>query len=125
MYEGRYLKSYAEREEEVKENNLNTGEYKYIEPYATYVEIKANMELVSSNEELTGKKVANVTYTIHLGGGASAPNNFKSERNKKYTYNVEINDTEDIRVEVQDDDERRPGVEGIRKIGRASCRERV
>lgn len=112
MYEGRYLKSYAEREEEVKENNLNTGEYKYIEPYATYVEIKANMELVSSNEELTGKKVANVTYTIHLGGGASAPNNFKSERNKKYTYNVEINDTEDIRVEVQDDDERRPGVEG-------------
>lgn len=113
MYEGHYLQSYAEREAEVKDNNLNTGVYKYIEPYATYVEIKANIELISSNQDLaTGKKVANVTYTIHLGGGSTDFGNFKSERNKKYTYNVEINDTEDIRVEVQEDNERRPGVEG-------------
>ena len=99
MYEGSSLESYADREAEVKDGNgLNTGTYKYVEPFATYVEIKANMELTSSNETLTGKKIANVTYTIHLGGGSNDYSNFKSERNKKYIYNVEINDTEDIRV---------------------------
>ena len=115
MYKGVSISSYAEREAEVKdEEGLNTGEYKYIEPHATYVEIKANMELISSigKELSTGKKIANVTYTIHLGGVNNNFADFKSERNKKYTYNVTINDTEDIRVEVQDDNERRPGVEG-------------
>lgn len=115
MYKGVSISNYAEREAEVKdEEGLNTGEYKYIEPHATFVEIKANMELISSigKELSTGKKIANVTYTIHLGGVNNNFADFKSERNKKYTYNVTINDTEDIRVEVQDNNERRPGVEG-------------
>ncbi|WP_294480202.1 fimbrial protein [uncultured Bacteroides sp.] len=116
-YDGRYLQSYAEREAEIKESNggidRNTGVYKYVEPYATYVEIKAKMELTSSKTNPDGKKVATVTYVIHLGGGRDDFSNFKSERNKKYAYNVVINDTEDIRVEVQEkDNERRPGVEG-------------
>lgn len=115
-YGGRYLNSYAEREAEIKEHygkvDKNTGVYKYVEPHATYVEIKAKMELTSSNQILEGKKVATVTYVIHLGGGYDDYKNFKSLRNKKYAYNVQINDTEDIRVEVQDDNERRPGVEG-------------
>ena len=110
-YEGRYLSSYAEREAEIKVNDKNSGIYKYVEPYATYVEIKANMELTSA-QALEGKKVATVTYVIHLGGGYNDIENFESKRNIKYTYNVEINDTEDIRVEVQEDNERRPGVEG-------------
>lgn len=113
LYNGEAISSYAEREAEVKDNNnLNTGEYKFVEPYATYVEIQANMELESSNTTIGGKKVANVKYTIHLGGGEKDFTNFKSERNKKYTYNVTIIDTEDIRVEVQRKDEVRPGVEG-------------
>lgn len=112
-YKGISLGSYADREAEEKDaNGLNTGIYKYVEPYATYVEIKANMELTSTSGTLTGKKIANVTYTIHLGGGTNDYSNFKSERNKKYIYNVEINDTEDIRVEVQEGNEKRPGVEG-------------
>lgn len=110
-YEGRYLSSYAEREAEIKVNDKNSGIYKYVEPYATYVEIKANMELTSA-QALEGKKVANITYVIHLGGGHDDYTNFMSKRNIKYTYNVEINDTEDIRVEVQENNERRPGVEG-------------
>lgn len=112
LYNGKAISSYAEREAEVKNNNLNTGEYKFVEPYATYVEIQANMELESSNTTTDGKKVANVKYTIHLGGGERDYTNFKSERNKKYTYNVTIVDTEDIRVEVQNKNEVRPGVEG-------------
>lgn len=112
-YNGQFLTLYAEREAEVKSKaGLNTGEYKYVEPYATFVEIKANMVLKSSNKGGDGQKLANVTYTIHLGGVDGDPHNFSSERNKKYTYNVQVNDTEDIRVEVQNGDERRPGVEG-------------
>lgn len=118
-YEGRKLQSYADREAEVKVGDKdnpsalkNTGVYKYVEPYATFVEIKANMELKSAHGTGDSKKVANVTYVIHLGGGRGDPHNFSSERNKKYTYNVQVNDTEDIRVEVQEDEERRPGVEG-------------
>ena len=40
---------------------------------------------------------------------------FKSKRNKKYTYNVTINDVESIIVEVQggeDEEGANPGVEG-------------
>ena len=68
LYNGKAISSYAEREAEVKNNNLNTGEYKFVEPYATYVEIQANMELESSNTTTDGKKVANVKYTknIHI-----------------------------------------------------------
>ena len=110
QYEGEEIKNYAQREEEIKESGKNTGEYKYVQKYATFVEIKANMELESNTTG--GKKVAEVTYVIHLGGGNNDYTNFRSERNKKYTYIIQINDTEDIRVEVKDENERRPGVEG-------------
>lgn len=110
--DGSRLESYAAREaEEKNDDGTNTGIYKYVEPHATYVEIKANMELLSSNDK-NGKKIANVTYVIHLGGDSNDFTNFQSKRNTKYTYNISIKDTEDIRVEVQEKEERRPGVEG-------------
>lgn len=111
---------YAKREKEIKiihkdeEGNIsheNTGVYKYSERYATFVELKASMEIEHANSE-NGIRVANVTYRIHLGGGISQPANFKSKRNTKYTYLMKIEDVEDIVVEVEEDDERRPGAEG-------------
>lgn len=113
-FEGQKLTTYADREAEVKEaDGGNSGIYKYVEPHATFVEIKANMVLESNKAGGSGQKIASVTYTIHLGGGFDDPHNFSSKRNKKYTYNVQVNDTENIRVEVQDPKEEvRPGVEG-------------
>lgn len=112
-FEGQKLTTYADREAEVKEaDGGNSGIYKYVEPHATFVEIKANMVLESNKAGGSGQKIASVTYTIHLGGGFDDPHNFSSKRNKKYTYNVQVNDTENIRVEVQDGEEERPGVEG-------------
>lgn len=103
---------YAKREEEVKnDDGTNTGEYKYSEKYATYVEIKAEMEIENENS-IDGKRVANVQYRIHLGGGINKPTIFTSKRNTKYTYNLTINDVNDIIVEVEDGIEKRPGAEG-------------
>lgn len=100
---------YAKREAEVKEENgKNTGVYKYSEKYATYVEIKAALEIGQDGN----KRVANVRYRIHLGGGTQNPDIFTSERNAKYTYNIMINNVDDIIVEVTTGKENRPGAEG-------------
>lgn len=110
---------YAKREEEIKTDIVykedgsiksckNTGIYKYSEKYATYVEIKGSLEI----KHAKGIRVAYVTYRIHLGGGISNPSNFISKRNTKYTYTMQINNVDDIVVEVEENNERRPGVEG-------------
>lgn len=103
---------YAKREAEVKnDDKTNTGEYKYSEKYATYVEIKAELEIKNANS-IDGKRVATVQYRIHLGGGINNPDIFTSKRNTKYTYNLTINDVNDIIVEVEEGKENRPGAEG-------------
>lgn len=105
-------KEYAKREAEVKKDGVtNTGIYKYSEQYATYVEIKAELE-IENKTSIGGKRIATVQYRIHLGGGIDNPDNFTSKRNTKYTYILTINDVKDIIVEVETGEENRPGVEG-------------
>ena len=108
------LTAYKDREKEYKNpDGTNTGEYKFVEENATYVEIKARMNIKTESED--GIRTADVRYIIHLGGGANDFTNFKSERNKKYIYNVTINDVESIIVEVEDGEDApnaRPGIEG-------------
>ena len=102
-------KEYAKREEEVKnEDKTNTGVYKYSEKYATFVEIKGELEI----HQASSIRVATVTYRIHLGGGINAPANFTSKRNTKYTYSITIENVDDIVVEVTEGEENRPGAEG-------------
>lgn len=110
-YNGKSITKYEQREEEVKIDNKNTGEYKYVEPYATFVEIKAHMEIENENND-NGIRVADVTYVIHLGYVNNVAADFKNERNKKYTYNITINNVDDIVTEVTDGDEKTPGAEG-------------
>lgn len=66
---------------------------------------------------------ADVTYTVHLGstGNSSTTNwydnedlvnKYATERNTHYTYNVTITGVNSIKVEVNEDKEGRPGVEG-------------
>ncbi|MBD3591381.1 fimbrial protein [Bacteroides sp. GM023] len=106
------IKEYAKREAEIKnQDGTNTGIYKYSEPHATFVEIKGELE-IKRDDNNAGKRVATVTYRIHLGGGIDNPANFTSKRNTKYTYEMTINDVEDIVVEVLEQTENRPGAEG-------------
>ena len=79
---------YAKREAEEKikdpdnkDKVINTGTYKFSEPFATYVEIKASMEIAHKEDGKDVTRVANVTYIIHLGGGTDDPANFTSNRN--------------------------------------------
>lgn len=110
-YNGKTISKYEEREEEVKtDDKKNTGEYKYVEPYATFIELKAHMEIENGKD---GIRVADVTYVIHLGYVKNQADDFKNERNKKYTYNVTIEDVNSIITEVTDHTkEPQPGAEG-------------
>lgn len=110
-YNGKTISKYEEREEEVKtDDKKNTGEYKYVEPYATFIELKAHMEIENGKD---GIRVADVTYVIHLGYVKNQADDFKNERNKKYTYNVTIEDVTSIITEVTDHTkEPQPGAEG-------------
>ena len=88
----------------------------YIEIYGEYVHNGLNEDGEYENIK------ANVTYTIHLGN-FSAPNNRNSLfdynviRNYSYTYNVYVNDVDDIYVEAttsnQTPPQDNPYVEGL------------
>lgn len=113
-YKSKSIKDYKQREEEVKtSDHKNTGEYKYVEDYATFVEIKAHMEIANEKND-DGIRVADVTYVVHLGYVNNDPADFKNERNKKYTYNITINNVDDIVAEVieEGNPEKTPGAEG-------------
>ena len=47
-------------------NIKNTGEYKYVEPYATFVETKAHMEIENADND-NGIRVADVTLRHSFG----------------------------------------------------------
>lgn len=119
------ITNYEDREKEVKETlaegvskfpgqtEKNTGEYKYVEPYAAYVEFEAELtiDVPATSTKPASQRVANARYIVHLGG-VNGNTDFNSERNYKYNYNIQIVDVNDIIVEVEQDNEVRPGVEG-------------
>lgn len=113
--ESKHLSEYSMREAEVKnEDGTNSGIYKFVEPFATYVQIKAYMEIRQTDGTT---RIANIRAIVHLGGIENAGDkldctNFRSKRNKKYTYKVTINDVNDIVTEVKMNEENRPGMEG-------------
>ena len=56
---------------------------------------------------------ADVIYTVHLGGIGNNWNDFTHRRNHKYTYKITVMDIDRIIVEALQDDEPRPGIEGV------------
>ena len=87
----------------------------------TYVEIKGQLSYQNTDNSGNTKFIsADVTYTIHLGNTGDSNdvndpkkvNNYNTERNTHYTYNVTITDINSIIVEVEEDKETRPGAEG-------------
>lgn len=87
--------------------------------YGTFVEISGNLSYTKTNAEGDEEEVnGDVTYIIHLGETGNDPNdeeavnNYDVRRNVRYIYNVNITGINDMEVEVYEDTERRPGVEG-------------
>lgn len=122
---------YALREKRERTNNPGDGtkpgqdyvlgNFIFAPENSTYVTIRGTLSFEDGNDFYN----ADVTYTIHLGSTGNKTengdswsndenlvNNYDIRRNTHYTYNVTITGVESMRVEVQEDEETRPGVEG-------------
>ena len=121
---------YALREKRLKDENGQTdsnkpgqeyvlSDFEYANDNSTYVEIVGRLTYTDNDKTVT----ASATYTVHLGNTGNSStnewynvedlvNNYDTERNTHYTYTVTLAGVESMRVEVQDDKEERPGVEG-------------
>ena len=97
------------------------GNFIFAPENSTYVTIRGTLSFEDGNDFYN----ADVTYTIHLGSTGNKTdngddwsnneelvNNYDIRRNTHYTYNVTITGVESMRVEVQENKETRPGVEG-------------
>lgn len=95
----------------------NPGSFVYANNNSTYVEIFGTLRYTDKNNN---DVVAEVIYTIHLGSTGNASdanepdkvNDYNTKRNTHYTYNVTLTGVESMRVEVLEDREIRPGMEG-------------
>lgn len=98
---------------------VHDRDFTFAPQYGTFVEISGNLSYTKTNAEGDEEEVnGDVTYIIHLGETGNDPNdeeavnNYDVRRNVRYIYNVNITGINDMEVEVYEDKERRPGVEG-------------
>ena len=118
---GDYNAQYALRDESDQNPVSGTGKpgqeyengaFTYANENSTYVEMTGTLTYIDTK----GKNVnADVKYIVHLGAVAGV-NDYNTERNVYYIYNVKVRGIDDIIVEVENisgnDDELRPGHEG-------------
>lgn len=93
-----------------------SGDWAYANKYSTYVQVKGRIEYRNTADDFIS---ADAVYNIHLGnfgdsvnGGGNGYNDFSSRRNTHYKYIVTVNGADDIRVEVEEQNERMPAAEG-------------
>lgn len=128
-----HVTTYADREVEFKNDadKTNTGLYKSLVPTAastddpnnnaTFVELRIRMAMTvdeNGNKLADGQvRIVDGTYTVHLGycegNDPDKSRDFNCRRNTKYTYNVTVNNINDIYVEAHSDRENAPGAEGV------------
>lgn len=93
--------------------NVRDREFTYAPDNGTYVVILGTYEGTADDAYGEEKTVsAYVVYKIHLGYWNNNANDFFSERNTKYTYNVTVNGVDDIVVEVEKGEENSSGASG-------------
>ena len=116
---------YHDREKQVKtdigEGYVENGDWIYAPEKGTYVWFDMVLGLtskgVSEIMEDSGKIAQAITskaeYTVHLGDFTTyGPNDYTVNRNHCYTYNITIENTKSIYVEVDNNTENQPGQEG-------------
>ena len=103
--------AFNDRDQKLK--NSNTGDYQvdangnwvweYANDAAPYVQIKGSVEIKGQTEIIR----ADAVYNIHLGhfNSAQSVNNFFTQRNTFYTYNLTIDGVQNIRLEVIKNDD--------------------
>lgn len=113
------INPFAENLYALREQKASDGSFSFAPENATYVVFKGDLSYQRTSTDGVAQWVnASVEYTVHLGetgDNANSPdlvNNYTVNRNTFYTYNVTIQGLESIRVEVLEEEERRPGYEG-------------
>lgn len=90
----------------------NDGAFTYAHARSTYVEMTGTLSYRDTEDYLVS---ASVTFTVHLGGVDNDVNDYNTNRNTRYTYNVKVKGVNNIVVEVTQEVagvEPRPGYEG-------------
>lgn len=98
------------------------GAFEYANDNSTYVVFHG---VLSYTDTSSGQQFvySDATYTVHLGSTGSANdsghennvdfvNDYNTYRNTHYTYTIHVTGVESMRVEVDNDREFRPGIEG-------------
>ncbi len=75
----------------------------------TYLVLKGSY----SDTENSTKRTASVTYYIHLGDCTADVNDYNVERNCKYTFNITVQNIDQIQVEAEKKGNTQPGAEGV------------
>lgn len=99
------------------ENKTTDGDkvFTYANDNSTYVEMTGILSYYNEDGKNTN---ADIRMIVHLGNpnetGSYDANNYNTNRNTFYTYNIEIRGVDDIKTEViaENPDEVRPGYEG-------------
>lgn len=100
---------YAQRESWSQEDENGDKIFTNANANSTYVEMTGTLSYVDSK----GLQVsADVRFTVHLGFATGDANDYNTDRNSYYTYNVTVRGIDDIIYEVDIQDDRRPGYEG-------------
>lgn len=90
------------------------GEYVYAPEKGTYVIFTGELSYTHPVEGIDQYVIADATYCVHLGYDSAKKNvnDYSTIRNSHYTYNVTVTGVNSLIVEVENDNETRPGVEG-------------
>ena len=111
------INDYFMREEWSGETDTGDKVFENADPNSTYVEITGLLSYkFFDNEESKEKEVsADVRFIVHLGYGTGDVNDYNTNRNTLYTYNIKVRGIDEIVVEVESNEgeiDKRPGYEG-------------
>ena len=101
----------------LRDKRNEDGAFTYANAHSTYVEITGHLSYFEENIGLT---YANVRFTIHLGYADGNVNDYATLRNHFYTYRIKVRGVDDIEVDVEDNEDRRPGYDGDVVVSTAS-----
>lgn len=101
----------------LRDKRNEDGAFTYANAHSTYVEITGHLSYFEENIGLT---YANVRFTIHLGYADGNVNDYATLRNHFYTYYIKVRGVDDIEVDMEDNEDRRPGYDGDVVVSTAS-----
>ena len=111
------ISDYSMREEWSGKTDNDDRVFVNADPNSTYVEMTGllSYKFFDSEEDKEKEVNADVRFIVHLGYGTGDVNDYNTNRNTFYTYNIKVRGIDEIVVEVESNEgeiDKRPGYEG-------------